>query len=292
MATAPKTFSLIIPAFNEEALLGQTLTAARRACAAAALPCAEIVLVDNASTDQTAAIAREHGCRVVFEPFNQIARSRNTGGHASQGDYLVFLDADTRIDVELLQTALEALEGGTCAGGGALVGSRDAMPLLARVFTGLWNVFAPRLGWAAGNFLFCTREAWEGTGGFPEEFYASEEIHFCRRLKRWGRERNLKLRIIPQYTDTSMRKLHWYSGAQLFTRAASLLACPWRLRSREGCRLWYERPDRGRQRSATLSKPGSDGSRRTCERAKRRRTPPSVRNTPSAGDPAPPEIRR
>jgi glycosyltransferase involved in cell wall biosynthesis len=242
MAILPKTFSLIIPAFNEEALLGGTLTAARTACSGVSLPCAEIVVVDNASTDRTAAIAREHGCRVVFEAFNQIARSRNTGGHASQGNYLIFIDADTRIDAALLQTALTTLESGTCCGGGALVGSRDAMPLLARLFTGLWNGLAPWLGWAAGNFLFCTRDAWEGTGGFPEEFYASEEIHFCRRLKRWGRERNLKLRIIPQHTDTSMRKLHWYSATQLFTRAASLLVCPWRLRSREGCSLWYERP--------------------------------------------------
>ena len=73
--------SVIVPAFNEEKLIGETLRTiqeAMRAFARAGWE-TELVVCDNNSTDRTAELARAAGAVVVFEPVNQIARARNKG---------------------------------------------------------------------------------------------------------------------------------------------------------------------------------------------------------------------
>src|SRR6478672_1691757 len=86
--------SFIIPAYNEEQLLGRTLAALTAAARALGQPF-EIVVVDDASTDRTAAIAREHGARVVPVRHRQIAATRNAGARSANGEMFVFIDADT-----------------------------------------------------------------------------------------------------------------------------------------------------------------------------------------------------
>ena len=80
--------SIIIPAFNEERLLGETLDHVKTARAAfIALGWeSELIVCDNNSTDRTADIARAAGAAVVFEPVNQIARARNRGAEAATND--------------------------------------------------------------------------------------------------------------------------------------------------------------------------------------------------------------
>src|SRR5258706_12533982 len=73
--------SIVVPAFNEERLLGDSLAQIKSAAKAFA-PLGwdwEMIGCDNNSTDHTAEIARAAGARVVFEPINQIARARNSG---------------------------------------------------------------------------------------------------------------------------------------------------------------------------------------------------------------------
>ena len=85
-------FSIIIPAFDEEAFLPATLSILKAAMNSVA-ESGEVIVADNNSTDRTAEIAREHGARVVFEPENQIARARNAGARAAsaESDWLIFL---------------------------------------------------------------------------------------------------------------------------------------------------------------------------------------------------------
>jgi glycosyltransferase involved in cell wall biosynthesis len=89
--------SVIIPAFNEERLLGESLVQVNAAMAAFARrgwP-AELIVCDNKSTDRTAEVARAAGASVIFEPVNQIGRARNRGAEAATGEWLIFIDADT-----------------------------------------------------------------------------------------------------------------------------------------------------------------------------------------------------
>ncbi len=90
--------------------------------------------------------------------------------------------------------------------------------------------------------MYCLREAHQATGGFDERFYASEEIHFSRALKRWGRRRGLRFCMLDHPLITSSRKLDWYGPGVLARALGRVLLRPWLLRRREACALWYERP--------------------------------------------------
>src|SRR6266536_5212154 len=103
--------SFIVPAYNEEHELLDTLAAIREAASGATQPY-EIIVVDDASADATPEIASAAGAKVIPINRRQIAASRNAGAHAAQGEYLFFVDADTRINTAHVMGGIAALEGG------------------------------------------------------------------------------------------------------------------------------------------------------------------------------------
>lgn len=236
--------SVIIPAFNEEALLGDTLASVAGALAGCGVDGrAEVIVVDNNSSDGTAEIARSMGARVIFEPENQISRARNAGGRAARGRFLVFLDADTRLTAALLEQALGNLRSGACCGGGVVLRMEHAVPPAMLRVLAFWNGLSVKLGLAAGCFVYCLREGFAAVGGFSQNVYAGEEIWFSRALKRWGRRRGLRFRVITEVRiATSGRKVEWFSPGQLALQTAVLVLFPWAARSRRLCRIWYWRP--------------------------------------------------
>src|SRR6266568_166724 len=123
--------SFIIPAHNEEFELSSTLAAIRTAASGAAQPY-EIIVVDDASTDATPEIASRVGAKVIPINRRQIAAARNAGGRVAQGEYLFFIDADTRIDRAHVSGGIAALEAGY-AGGSARVAMDGFVPIWGRV---------------------------------------------------------------------------------------------------------------------------------------------------------------
>ncbi|MGC6456706.1 MAG: glycosyltransferase [Coraliomargaritaceae bacterium] len=237
------TYTIIIPAYNEADELPHTLAAARSAMQALTQP-GELIVVDNNSTDETAEVAQRHGAdQVVFEPYNQIARARNAGYAASSGQYLVFIDADTRISPSLLACSLEALQQGDCVGGGSIVHFEGPINAIGRFGIGLWEKISKLTRTAAGSYLFCLREAFTATGGFDEKLYASEEVRLSNRLKRWARSRQMDFRILEHAPAlTSARKLSWYTGPQMLGWIFFMMLVPVAVRSRRLCGFWYNRP--------------------------------------------------
>lgn len=234
------TYSVIIPAFNEELLLGESLSVLKKAMYAIEMP-GEVIVVDNNSSDRTAQVAEAHGARVVFEPVNQISRARNTGARSAGGKYFIFLDADTILSAELLQLVLAKLTGGTCCGGGALVGFDSPIPWYARWIPQVWNRLAVRCGLAAGCFMYCLREGFEAIGGFSEKVYASEEIGFSRRLGQWGKTRRLAFEVITRPPIvTSARKMQDHPLRNMLA-FCFVLAFPFAVRFRRLSGLWYYR---------------------------------------------------
>lgn len=236
-------YSIVVPAYNEEALLPRTLASLAEAMTAT-IATGEIVVCDNNSTDLTAERAREAGTRVVFEPVNQISRARNAGARAARGRFLVFVDADTIVAPELLGAALDLLQRGRVCGGGSTVRLEGADPdSLVAAIVRSWNRLSRWRGLAAGSFVFVTREAFEAVGGFSERVYATEEIWLSRAVRRWGAARGLEFAILDEHPIlTSNRKSDWYPAAVLLGSALLILVFPWAVRSRRLCWLWYRRP--------------------------------------------------
>ncbi len=143
MGTLPNTVSIVLPAKNEAEGLRRALPGLR-----AALPDAEVIVVDDGSSDETAQVATQLGARVLTSPYsmgNGAAIKR--GARAAQGDVIVFMDADGQHHASHIHALLAKLEEGF----DMVVGARGRGGQ-ANVGRGLANAFYNRLAsWMTGH---------------------------------------------------------------------------------------------------------------------------------------------
>lgn len=235
--------SVVVPAFNEEKLLGRTLAEIQSAAAAwrGRGWDFELVVCDNNSTDRTPEIARAAGARVVFEPFNQIGRARNTGAGVATGDWLVFVDADSHPSAGLFADVADQIVSGKCLAGGATV-RLDEPVFWGRVITGLWNLVSRGKKWLAGSFIFVETAVFRELGGFDTRMFAAEELDLSQRLKKLARIRRKKIVIVHRHPLlTSARKVKLYRPGELWGFFWRSILRPQRtMRSREAAFMWYD----------------------------------------------------
>lgn len=191
-------FSVIVCAFNEEQLLPDCL----RSLLQQSFPPHEIIVINNASTDRTAAVASIPGIRVVDEPRKGLVIARETGRRASTGDVLVYVDADCRAPREWLERV--AREFAVANPPVAVTGPYrfHDWDIVGRLLVRLYDYsLAPVthlvaqyvLGIGAvlygGNFAV-TRHALHAIGGFDTtiEFHG-EDTNLARRVSKAGRVR-------------------------------------------------------------------------------------------------------
>lgn len=94
--------SIIVPAYNEESIIGTCLESVTKADKPSCE--LEILVVNNASTDRTEEIARSFlGVKVVTETQKGLTKARECGNRSSQGDVLMYIDADTKIPAHLIR---------------------------------------------------------------------------------------------------------------------------------------------------------------------------------------------
>ncbi len=140
--------SFVLPCLNEEAAIGGCVDSLLSVIQRLRLS-AEIVVVDNASTDRSAAIARAHGARVVAQPARGYGNAYLKGFEEARGTYLVMADADNTYDFAEIDRFLEKLrEGYDFVNGNRFMGgmTRDAMTFSHRyignpLLSGLLNLF-------------------------------------------------------------------------------------------------------------------------------------------------------
>jgi glycosyltransferase involved in cell wall biosynthesis len=235
--------SIVVPAFNEEKLLGASLVEIKTAATSFTQRGwdFEIIVCDNNSTDKTAEIARASGAKVIFEPINQIGRARNSGAAAATGDWLIFVDADSHPRAELFSDVAETISTGKCLAGGATL-YMDQNYFLAGLVTRLWNYVSRFQKLLAGSFIFCETAAFRKIGGFDDKYFAAEELELSKRLKKLARETGKKIVILHKYPlKTSARKLKLYSKREHFNFFLRAIFNQRRaFGSRETAHLWYD----------------------------------------------------
>jgi len=182
--------SVVIPAFNEESLLGKCLESFKRQ---EFLDEYEIIVVDNASTDHTADVARSYGVKLVFEPHKGVVSARRAGANAAKGEIIIQADADTSYPADWLKRlyCYFLSHPRNLAVSGAYV--YDAPPRWAPIehtFRGLVNLFGsallgrpPLVSGAA--FAFC-RDAYEKTGGYNENWLNPDQWGIAQHLRQFG----------------------------------------------------------------------------------------------------------
>jgi glycosyltransferase involved in cell wall biosynthesis len=185
----PLELSLVIPAYNEEKYIG--------ACIEEALKhdgFKEIIVVDNASTDRTADIARGYArVKVVSEPRRGTGFARDTGFLNASGDIIAFVDADTKIRKgwsDRIVSAFVRDENLACITGPYWF--YDLPPSIATLIWLNWhlayigNMFTGPL--AVGGNMALRRTVLEKMNGFDTSIiFYGDDIDVTRRASRFGR---------------------------------------------------------------------------------------------------------
>ena len=199
----------IIPAFNEEAYLPSTLDSIQTAAAHAQAE-VDIIVVDNNSKDDTAAVAQSNGATVLHEPVQGIARARNAGAHHADGDVLVFVDADVILPPTLLEEIHTAMSDPACVGGAVDVEYWPKRRFI-RLYLRAWWLLSRLTGMAQGATQFCRKSVFDELGGYDEKAWIGEDVDFFWALKKLAKRTGRTVRFIkkPRVRASSRRFDKW-----------------------------------------------------------------------------------
>lgn len=203
--------SIVIPAYNEERLIGTCLESALRAMEGKPYD-VEIVVVNNASTDRTREIAVSFpGVRVVDEPKRGALHARRAGHRVALGDLVAHVDADTLVPDEWIDRVFREFRANEdlVALSGPYI-YYDLSPwhrAAVKVFysvgyvTHLFNHYVIRKGamLQGGNYVV-RRSAFEAIGGYSDDFdFYGDDTDIARRIQKVGRVK-FTFRL-PMYTS-------------------------------------------------------------------------------------------
>lgn len=194
--------SVVIPAYNEEKYIGASL---EELITHAGKDIFEIIVVDNASTDQTAAIAKKYkGVKVVAEKRKGLTRARQAGLMAAKGDLVAYIDADTRVKPGWFHKVIKEFEKNkrlVCLS--APYSMYDVSKWKRMLVWSYWNLLAyptyvllMKYMVLGANFV-ARRSVLLKIGGFDEkiEFYG-EDTNIARRLHKIGKVKFLRKSLV------------------------------------------------------------------------------------------------
>ncbi|MCA9417907.1 MAG: glycosyltransferase family 2 protein, partial [Candidatus Omnitrophica bacterium] len=120
MTNQPPALSIVIPAYNEEAHIGATLETLFQSLDQSEIPTWEVIVSNDASDDRTVEIAETFPVRIVESGKRNIGGTRNVGAKHATGDYVLFVDADTFVPVETLNSLWKEMDKETVGGGASI----------------------------------------------------------------------------------------------------------------------------------------------------------------------------
>ena len=205
------TIAIVIPAYNEAKYLPRLLDTIdiARDRFKGGRDQIEVIVADNASTDDTAAIAIARGCRVATVTRRLIGASRNGGAAIATAPILCFCDADMQIHPETFNAIAAAIADSAVAGGATGVTLERWSAGIALTF----SMILP-LVWLTGmdtGVVYMRREDYIAVGGYSETRHFAEDVDFLWKLIRLGRSRRQRLRRLRHVKAiASVRKFDRY----------------------------------------------------------------------------------
>ncbi|MBB4291993.1 glycosyltransferase involved in cell wall biosynthesis [Rhizobium leguminosarum] len=236
-------FSIVVPAYNEEAYIAKTLVALRQSIQLVPKneASAEIVVVDHSSTDNTAREANLADTILNLPRGGSIGSVRNFGAKGSKGKMIVFVDADTIVPENFFATLVAFAEAGVV--GGAVRGFYEPKSWLIQQYARFWDWYAARSSrpMTQGVCQYIRREEFEAIGGYDEGLWFAEDTDFYWRLHDHAQEHG-KLLGIP--TDvfvfpSSRRMDKWPAWKMIFWTNPYM--SKFRLKSARHWQNWYGR---------------------------------------------------
>lgn len=213
------TFSVIIPAHNEEKYIGKCIAAIKRAAEKLRGDCVQIIVSANRCTDKTVEIAAAEGAEICENTIKCISTVRNDGARLAKGDMIVTIDADSCMTEDSLAEIKTVLESGKFIGGGTMP-RFDRMSLgiavsSAYVAIHVIPIMIKHKAALMGGMFWCYRKDFETIGGFDETLVSLEDMDFAIRLKQLGEKRGQKYGVLKKSRIiTSSRKFDefgdWY----------------------------------------------------------------------------------
>lgn len=185
--------SVVIPAYNEEGALRNCLASLRAQKTSRSF---EIIVVDNNSTDGTAAIAGLFGVRLIAEMRQGRGAARAAGFKVATGHFLLSTDADTVVPEGWIEEHAMALENYVATVGTTRVSGLS--PLATKFFDGAQPLYADicrvlfRHYWLVGFNFGIRREVYEAAGGFDASLNAMEDVDLSFRVYKLGQVRFLR----------------------------------------------------------------------------------------------------
>ena len=233
-------FSVIIPAYDEEQCLPETLGRIVQALSIIASP-SEIIVVDNDSQDGTKQVAEDFGVKVILEREHNISKVRNTGAKNSTGDVLIFIDADTLVPETLFQKILAMMEDENCFGGAVAVEYENLQRKWMKFYILGWKFWGKVFNMAQGAAQFCRKSVFEELEGYDPTIFMGEDVEFYWRLSKFAKRSRGYLHFIehPKVRTSARRfdKMNLWKTL-LFTHPI-FIRLTWRKKSY--WKDWYEK---------------------------------------------------
>jgi glycosyltransferase involved in cell wall biosynthesis len=191
--------TVVIAAHNEQEQLPRCLKSVAAAARTVAAP-VEIIVVDNCSTDGTAAVAAAHGARVVAEPALGAVNAKSAGVAAACAPLVAVIDADSVCPPDWLAKIARAFADDArlvgLSGPARYVGARRWVYAVMWLWFSFWKLLqalSGRAWYAVGTNVAFRREAYLNAGGFDTNvLVGGDEVGLFRRLRAVG---------LTRYTD-------------------------------------------------------------------------------------------
>lgn len=205
--------SVIVPTYNE----GKTIEKCLKALKRQTFKDYELVVVDGHSKDNTVEIAKKYADKILYDEGKGTAAARNLAVRAVDSEIVAFVDGDTTVPENWVETVNAAFKKGIVGVGGPLFPEGGGFSDKLLFFIGADMI--RRLSSALGSHQFsgasCAylREAYLKAGGVREDLDMLDDVDFSMRMKKFGKEK-----FEPKlYAVTSLRRTKQKGHAKTIT---------------------------------------------------------------------------